>query len=174
MAFKILQPNLAVTNKYVVELFEREARLAGRLSHRNIVDVKDAGQTPDGIAYIAMEWLEGRSLEEALSNLGRISFKRAIGIVRQIAAALEEAHSKHIIHRDLKPANVMLIDSPDGSDQVRVLDFGIGKVIEETTASSPVSAVMGTPQYASPEQLIVGDKLMVARISIRWASSFTG
>ncbi|MBK9707673.1 MAG: protein kinase [Acidobacteria bacterium] len=159
VAFKILQPNLAVTNKYVVELFEREARLAGRLSHRNIVDVKDAGQTPDGIAYIAMEWLEGRSLEEALSNLGRISFKRAIGIVRQIAAALEEAHSKHIIHRDLKPANVMLLDSPDGSDQVRVLDFGIGKVIEETTASSPVSAVMGTPQYASPEQLIVGGQI---------------
>ncbi len=156
VAFKILQPNVAIGNDYVVELFEREAKLAGRLTHENIVDVKDAGHTPDGIAYIVMEWLEGRTLDEELASEGSFGFKRAIGIIRQITAALSEAHAKRVIHRDLKPSNIMLVDTPDGRDQVKVLDFGIGKIIEETTANSPVSAMVGTPQYASPEQLTVG------------------
>lgn len=156
VALKVLQPNLAIGNEYVVELFTREAKLAGRLTHENIVDVKDAGYTPDGIAYIAMEWLEGRTLDEELANQGRFGFRRAIGIIRQIAAALIVAHAERIIHRDLKPANIMLLDTPDGHDQVKVLDFGIGKILSETTANSPVSALVGTPQYASPEQLTVG------------------
>jgi serine/threonine protein kinase len=159
VAFKILQPNLAIGNEYVVELFEREAKLAGRLSHENIVDIKDAGHTPDGIAYIVMEWLEGRTLDEELSYQGRFDFKRAIGIIRQITAALSEAHAKRVVHRDLKPGNIMLLDTADGTDHVKVLDFGIGKVIEETTADSPVSAMVGTPQYASPEQLTVGSHI---------------
>ncbi len=156
VALKVLQPNLAIGNEYVVELFTREAKLAGRLTHENVVDVKDAGHTPDGIAYIAMEWLEGRTLDEELANQGRFDFRRAIGIIRQITAALSVAHAERIIHRDLKPANIMLLDTPDGRDQVKVLDFGIGKILSETTANSPVSALVGTPQYASPEQLTVG------------------
>jgi len=159
VAFKILQPNLAVGDDYVVELFEREAKLAGRLTHQNIVDVTDAGHTPDGIAYIVMEWLEGRTLDEELSRQGRFGFKRAIDIISQITSALGEAHVKRVVHRDLKPANIMLLDTADGSDRIKVLDFGIGKVIEETTANSPVSALVGTPQYASPEQLTVGSHL---------------
>ncbi len=159
VAFKILQPNLAVGDDYVVELFEREAKLAGRLMHENIVDVTDAGHTPDGIAYIVMEWLEGRTLDEELSRLGRFDFKRAVGIIAQITAALVEAHSKRVIHRDLKPGNIMLVDTADGRDQVKVLDFGIGKAIEGTTADSPVSALVGTPQFASPEQLTIGSHI---------------
>ncbi len=156
VALKILQPNLAIGNDYVVELFEREAKLAGRLTHKNIVDVKDAGRTPDAIAYIAMEWLEGRTLDEELANQGRFGFQRAIGIMLQITEALRAAHTERVIHRDLKPANIMLVDTPDGHDHVKVLDFGIGKILSETTANSPVSALVGTPQYASPEQLTVG------------------
>jgi len=159
VAFKILQPNVAIGDERVVELFEREAKLAGRLTHENIVDVKDAGHTDQGLAYIVMEWLEGRTLDEELLSKGRLSFSRAAGIARQIAAALGEAHGKHVIHRDLKPGNIMLIDSPDGRDHVKVLDFGIGKVIEETMASSLVSTVVGTPHYASPEQLTVGGRI---------------
>src|SRR5262245_40608207 len=159
VAFKILQPNVAIGDERVVELFEREAKLAGRLTHENIVDVKDAGHTDEGIAYIVMEWLEGRTLDDELLTQGRFSFSRAAGITRQIAAALGEAHGKHVIHRDLKPGNIMLVDSPGGRDHVKVLDFGIGKVIEETTASSSVSTVVGTPHYASPEQLTIGGRI---------------
>jgi serine/threonine protein kinase len=156
VAFKILQPNVAISSEYVVELFEREAKLAGRLAHENIVDVKDAGHTPDGIAYIAMESLDGRTLDEELSKHRRLGFRRAVGIIRQIACALGEAHAKHVVHRDLKPGNIMLLDTPDGRDQIKALDFGIGKVFEESTANSPVSALVGTPHYASPEQLTIG------------------
>ena len=159
VAFKILQPNVALSEDHVVELFEREAKLAGRLSHENIVDVNDAGRTDEGIAYIVMEWLEGRTLDEELLRQGRFGFGRAAGIARQIAAALGEAHSKHVIHRDLKPANIMLINSSVGRDHVKVLDFGIGKALGETLASSMVSTVVGTPHYASPEQLTVGGRI---------------
>jgi serine/threonine protein kinase len=159
VAFKILQPNVALSEERVVELFEREAKLAGRLSHENIVDVKDAGRTDEGIAYIVMEWLEGRTLDEELLIQGRFGFGRAAGIARQIAAALGEAHGKNVIHRDLKPANIMLINSSGARDHVKVLDFGIGKALGETLASSMVSTVVGTPHYASPEQLTVGGRI---------------
>lgn len=159
VALKILQPNLAIGNDHIVKLFEREAKLAGRLIHENIVGITDAGHTEDGVAYIVMEWLEGRTLGEELSLQGRFSYKRALGIIRQISAALGEAHAKRIVHRDLKPGNVMLVDQPDGRDYVKVLDFGIGKALEETTVNSPVSAIMGTPQYASPEQLTMGSHI---------------
>ncbi len=159
VAFKILQPNIALSDEHVVELFEREAKLAGRLSHENIVDVNDAGRTDEGIAYIVMEWLDGRTLDEELLRQGWFGFGRAAGIARQIAAALGEAHRKHVIHRDLKPGNIMLIDSPGWRDHVKVLDFGIGKALGETLASSMVSTVVGTPHYASPEQLTVGGRI---------------
>ncbi|MBO0860086.1 MAG: protein kinase [Chloracidobacterium sp.] len=159
VAFKILQPNIALSDDHVVELFEREAKLAGRLFHENIVDVTDAGRGDEDLAYIVMEWLEGRTLDEELLKKERFSFTRAAGITRQVAAALGEAHRKHVIHRDLKPGNIMLVDSPTVRDHVKVLDFGIGKALEETMASSMVSIVLGTPHYASPEQLTVGGRI---------------
>ena len=158
VALKILQPNIALGNERIIGLFEREAKMSGHLTHENIANVLDAGRTADGIAYIVMEWLEGHTLEEVLSTEGPLSFKRTGEILRQITAALEAAHSRHIIHRDLKPGNVMLIERSDGREQVKVLDFGIAKVISETTAS-PVSALMGTPQYASPEQFHLGGQI---------------
>jgi serine/threonine protein kinase len=157
VAFKILQPNIAVADDHLVELFAREAKVSGRLAHENIVDVKDAGRTPDGTAYIVMEWLEGRTLDEELRLHGALSFVRGGEILRQIGAALDEAHAKQVVHRDLKPANVMLVRRSDGREVVKVLDFGIGKILTETGAS--VSAVMGTPSYASPEQLQLGGKI---------------
>jgi serine/threonine protein kinase len=155
VAFKILLPNLAMGNEQMLNLFEREAKMAGQLDHENIVDIKDAGRTPDGIAYIVMEWLEGPTLEEVLSAQGALSFEHTAAILRQIAAALDAAHAQYIIHRDLKPSNVMLVKRPDGREQVKVLDFGIAKVTSETTLS-PVSVAMGTPHYASPEQFQLG------------------
>lgn len=158
IAIKILQPNVALGNERIVALFEREAKMSGRLVHENIASVFDAGRTAEGLAYIAMEWLEGRTLEAELSETGPLSFTRVTEILRPVAAALSAAHAAHIIHRDLKPSNVMLVQRPDGSEQIKVLDFGIAKVISDTVAS-PVSALMGTPDYASPEQFRMGARI---------------
>lgn len=155
VAFKILLPHLALSNPQNITLFEREAKIAGRLFHENIVNIFDAGRTGDDIAYIAMEWLDGRTLEDELTEQGSLSFERAAEILRQVASALEEAHARHIVHRDLKPSNVMLVRRLDGRERVKVLDFGIGKVLN-ATAGAQVSSVMGTPHYASPEQFQVG------------------
>ena len=155
VAFKIFQPNLAVKNRSALQLFEREGHMAARLTHPNIVTTYDAGRATDTIAYIAMEWLEGVTLEDELAKGGALSLDRAAKLLRQICAALDEAHDNHIIHRDLKPANVMLVTRRDGQEQVKVLDFGIGKILD-STAGAQVSRIMGTPNYASPEQFQVG------------------
>src|SRR5215470_4602704 len=97
VAFKILLPNLALGNEKMLDLFQREAETAGQLAHENIVDVKDAGRTPDGLAYIVMEWLEGRTLEEALGKRRQFSFVRIEQTLRQIAAALDYAHARLIV-----------------------------------------------------------------------------
>jgi serine/threonine protein kinase len=158
VAFKIMLPNLAINNQRMVDLFEREAKMAGQLSHECIVDVKDAGRTGDGIAYLVMEWLEGVTLDDVIVSEGPLSFKRAGEILRQVAAALEAAHAKQVIHRDLKPSNIMLASRPDGRLAVKVLDFGLARVASET-ADSPVSMMIGTPHYASPEQFQVGGQI---------------
>ncbi|MBO0861269.1 MAG: protein kinase [Chloracidobacterium sp.] len=155
VAFKILQPNVAINNDRMLDLFEREAKVIGHLYHENIADIKDAGRDPDGIAYIIMEWLDGYTLDEELAASGPFALERVGGILRQICAALEAAHAKQIIHCDLKPSNIMLNLSPAGRELVKVLDFGIAKIMTDP-AGSPVSAAMGTPHYASPEQLQVG------------------
>jgi serine/threonine protein kinase len=161
VAIKILQPNLALGNARLLGLFQREAEMAGQLNHENIVDIKDAGLTPDPLAYIVMEWLEGVTLETELETKGRIELGRAAAILRQVAAALDHAHARHIIHRDLKPANIMLVRGLDGREQVKVVDFGIAKAVREFGApgADSVSLLLGTPHYASPEQFVAGSRL---------------
>src|SRR5215813_3613956 len=158
VAFKILQPNIAVRNGRLLELFEREAKTAAQLTHENIIVVLDAGRASDNLAYIAMEWLEGRTLAEEIVARERLDYERVMEILRQVAAALEAAHAARVVHRDLKPTNIMLVRQPDGRELVKVLDFGLAKVINESAVSS-VSAVMGTPLYASPEQLSLGGRI---------------
>jgi eukaryotic-like serine/threonine-protein kinase len=162
LALKILQPEKALANEQWLRLFEREARLAARLQHENIAAVLDAGRTDDGIAYIAMEWLEGVTLQEELNKSGPFSFARSAEILEQLAAALAVAHAAQIVHRDLKPANVMLIKNAGAHAgnyaQVKVLDFGIAKVTSAALGTA-VSAPLGTPQYASPEQFQAGQVL---------------
>jgi serine/threonine protein kinase len=157
VAFKILKPDVAWECPPTVELFEKEAQMAAHLRHENIVEVFDAGRIGD-ISYIAMEWLDGRTLDEELEAGGRLSFERTAEILRQVAAALAVAHAKHTVHRDLKPSNVMLVKRPDGGQQVKVVDFGVAKVLSSTLGSD-VSRAMGTPNYASPEQLKYGAQI---------------
>jgi eukaryotic-like serine/threonine-protein kinase len=158
VALKILQPNIALSNVRLLELFEREAKTAAQLTHENIVIVLDAGRAANNIAYIAMEWLEGYTLAEEIAARGQLDFGRVMEILQQVAAALEAAHAARVVHRDLKPANIMMVRQQDGRERLKVLDFGIAKVINDTTAA-PVSAVMGTPLYASPEQLSLGGRI---------------
>jgi serine/threonine protein kinase/tetratricopeptide (TPR) repeat protein len=158
VAFKILLPNLAINNASMRGLFEREARTAGLLTHENIATVHDAGRTPDDLAYIAMEWLEGPTLEQELKAEGQLSYERIAKLLQQTAAALDAAHAEGVIHRDLKPSNIMLVPRADGRDMVKVLDFGLAKILHET-AEVQVSSALGTPHYASPEQFRVGEEI---------------
>ncbi|MBI1762256.1 MAG: protein kinase [Acidobacteria bacterium] len=162
VAFKILLPNLAVNDQNMLVLFEREARTAGRLTHENIATVHDAGRTPDELAYIVMEWLEGKTLEEEFNNGGQMSYRRMLHLLRQIAAALDTAHAQGVIHRDLKPANIMILPrgarGDEDRDLVKVLDFGLAKVTSEST-DLQVSSALGTPHYASPEQFRIGEEI---------------
>jgi eukaryotic-like serine/threonine-protein kinase len=179
VAVKILHERYAKYEE-AVKRFLREARAASSINHPNIVDVTDFGPAHDGGVYFVMEFLDGQSLEDLIERESPVSLHRAINIVNQIASALAAAHEKKIVHRDLKPENVMLTTRPgrretiraagidaSGSqkfvveregtyDFVKVLDFGIAKVVEPETAqvsesNTVAGTIFGTPEYMSPE-----------------------
>jgi serine/threonine-protein kinase len=138
--------------------FQREAQSASRLDHEHIIRVTDFGRTADGVAYLVMELLEGRSLAEALAASGALPVARAVTLARQVASALAHAHGLGVVHRDLKPDNIMLVER-GGEERVKVLDFGLAKLVERSRADgrrlttlSEVGSVFGTPEYMSPEQ----------------------
>ena len=158
VAVKVLRPEV-VHDLQSRERFQREARAAAKLHHPNAVVVHDFGQDPDGTTYIVMELLEGRSLRQVLSTDRKIAPKEAVGILKQACAAIEAAHRLGIIHRDIKPDNIILLDSHDGVPHVKILDFGIAKLLDRTNETgeldptlTQVGTVVGTPNYMSPEQ----------------------
>jgi tRNA A-37 threonylcarbamoyl transferase component Bud32 len=152
VAIKVIHANLAA-DRNTAKRFLREARLSSRLNQPNIINVYEFGQTEDGILYLAMELLRGRSLHQVIQSqfleLDRI---QRIGL--QLCDALEAAHNQGIIHRDLKPGNIMILDEPAGRDLLKVLDFGLAKsLVNDTTNITNTNALMGTPLYMSPEQV---------------------
>lgn len=150
VAIKILKPDLKEdVEEMARELFQREALAAGALNHPHIVAVTDVGKD-FGIAYLVMEWLEGRTLEEELQHSRRISLSETIIILKQITAALHLAHTQNIVHRDIKPSNIHLGKSE--AIFVKVLDFGIAKVTDSTT-NNVSSRIAGTFAYMPPEQI---------------------
>jgi len=153
-AVKILRPDVA-QNPQVVARFLTEARAANDIRHPNVVEITDIGVS-EGLHYIVMSFLEGESLGERLERDRILDEPSAIRIVRQVASALGAAHERGIVHRDLKPENIFLLNYPDYPDYVKVLDFGIAKLIgnQVSAASNPteMGTVMGTPAYMSPEQ----------------------
>ena len=158
VAVKVLRPEV-VHDAQSRERFQREARAAAKLHHPNAVVVHDFGQDPDGTTYIVMELLEGRSLRQVLSDEHSIAPAEAVGILKQACAAIEAAHRLGIIHRDIKPDNIILLDSHDGVPHVKILDFGIAKLLDRTDEEretdptlTQVGTVIGTPNYMSPEQ----------------------
>ncbi|MBC7911438.1 MAG: protein kinase, partial [Pyrinomonadaceae bacterium] len=153
VAIKVLHPALAADDK-IVARFSREARAASRISHPHALNVTDFGESEDGIVFLVMEFLNGRTLKEVVRTDGSMPLVRAVEIMRQVCGALEAAHAENVVHRDLKSDNIMLLDV-GGGDWVKVLDFGIAK-IQETDGRDPdltaPNLIIGTPQYMSPEQ----------------------
>ncbi|XXF75804.1 TonB family protein [Myxococcaceae bacterium GXIMD 01537] len=159
VALKVLNPSFpSARDPGFQKRFLREASLTSKLRHPNTVTVIDYGQTDDGIYYIAMEYLEGRTLAQALGQQGPLPWSRAVSIAQQVCRSLREAHSMGIVHRDLKPANIMLLNEAD-QDLVKVLDFGLVKSMAapapEVAPSPEITqngTFLGSPQYMAPEQ----------------------
>ena len=153
VAVKIVHPHL-VGEESAVARFITEARAASRLNHPNSVAVIDFGKTQDGQLYLVMEFLRGRDLSRVAYDEGPLAFRRIVDILKQVLAALGEAHHLEIIHRDLKPENVIIEPLRQGGDFVKVVDFGLAKMTETTNQPSITSPgiVCGTPEYMSPEQ----------------------
>jgi len=157
VALKVLRDELA-SDDHAVERFLREAQASSRLHNPHTVTVLDAGRTEDGLLYIAMERLNGRTLADLLEEHdGRLPPLRAIAIIEQVLDSLEEAHSVGILHRDVKPENIFLLDDIGARDFVKVLDFGIARIDElPPTQATVAHLVVGTPLYMSPEQMECG------------------
>ncbi len=154
VAIKVLRPSLAADEK-IVARFSREARAASRISHPNALSVTDFGEDENGIVFIVMEYLSGRTLKQIIRDEGPLPLARTVEILRQVADALQAAHAQNVVHRDLKSDNIMLLTTAVG-EHAKVLDFGIAKINEpdgefDAGLTAP-NLVIGTPQYMSPEQ----------------------
>ncbi len=148
VALKILPPKLAL-NKNYISRFLREARVAAKLNHENIIYVIDVGESK-GVYYFAMEYVEGKTCSEMLREAGRLPEPVVIEIALQVAKALDHAYSYGIIHRDVKPANVMITDE---DEIVKLCDFGLAKELDLQSSVTTHGTVAGTPFYISPEQI---------------------
>ena len=145
VALKLIRPELA-SHPEILRRFKQELILAREVTHRNVIRIFDLGQA-QGIKFITMEYVEGRDLKGLIHEKGKFTAEEAVPIVLQIAAALEAAHTAGVVHRDLKPQNVM----SDKDGRVYVMDFGIARSLEHQ-GMTQTGALMGTPEYMSPEQ----------------------
>ncbi len=171
LAIKVLHPEMTRMRE-VVARFEREAMAAAHIDHPNVATATDFGKLDDGSFFLVLEFVEGTSLRDALSD-GRFAVPRVLTIARQITSALQRAHGMGIVHRDLKPENVMLVERNGEKDFVKVLDFGIAKVPVggvagavpslgsqkdgANTVLTQAGMVYGTPEYMAPEQAMGQD-----------------
>ncbi len=162
VALKVLKSSHSKEKSHL-ERFRIEAACASKLTHPNTITIYDFGAVENFGFYIAMEMLEGRNLDQEIRSKNALEWRRACRIALQICGSLQEAHDLNIIHRDLKPENIMLVKRGGESDIVKVLDFGIAKIMAKGgTSSGPAltagNEIFGTPEYMSPEQ-IRGDTL---------------
>jgi serine/threonine protein kinase len=149
-AIKIMSPMFA-RDAVVRERFRREARAAQKLTHPNIIEIFDHGETDDGTSYIVMEQLVGSSLAEII-HLGPMDIDRAVGLMIQMARGIARAHDLDVIHRDLKPENIFICKREGGRELVKLLDFGIARSLHDTRLTGQ-GELFGTPQYMAPERI---------------------
>ena len=157
VAMKVLKP-LGDDMETVKQRFLAEGRVISRLKHPNIVEVYDFGETEDGLLYMCLEYLDGQDLRDYLRDHPDRSLENCTSVVVEILKSLQAAHEFSVVHRDLKPENVFLVN--DGS--LRVLDFGIAKVVQDTQSSAGSlttkdGSFLGTPKYCAPEQALGQD-----------------
>lgn len=155
VVLKVLRSALLSDDRTVAR-FQREAKAASRLNHPNSISILDFGQAEDGAMYIAMEYVHGKDLHHILSREWPLPEARVAKIMGQVLSALSDAHSAGVIHRDLKPENIMVEQRRGDPDFVKVLDFGIAKIQDDSSEEGPALTkagfVCGTPEYMSPEQ----------------------
>ena len=150
VAVKVLHTRAGGLSEEALTRFRREAEVATRIGHPNIVEVHDFNTLPSGAPYLVLELLQGESLASRL-RFGPISIEETTLLLRQVSSALDASHQQGVVHRDLKPDNIFLVPTPMGT-QVKVLDFGISKVVDSSTLQTADEVLVGTPQYMSPEQ----------------------
>jgi eukaryotic-like serine/threonine-protein kinase len=153
-AVKVMSPTLA-TDANVRERFRREAKSTQAISHPNVIEIFDQGEMEDGIPYIVMELLDGATLSTLL-DAGPIAPERGLPIMIQIARGIARAHDLGVVHRDLKPDNIFVSLREDGSDLVKILDFGIARSRSDTRLTN-AGELFGTPQYMAPERIMSGE-----------------
>jgi serine/threonine-protein kinase len=164
VAIKFLHPEFARDHE-ALDRFFNEARAAATLGHPNIAESFDMGELADGAPFIVLELLKGRSVHDEIGRAGKLSIRRALRIARQIALGLDAAHQRGIIHRDLKSENVFLTDREEDPDHVKILDFGVARVLENSTSVTKPGHLIGTPEIMPPEQIISPDTID-ARVDI--------
>jgi len=154
-AVKVLFGDLAYDEEMRTR-FAREAEIASFLQSRHIVRVVDFSQSDQGLLYLAMEYLDGDSLTDVIQRHGRIEASRALHIARQIARGLSHAHERGVVHRDLKSDNVILVREDDEDDIAKILDFGVARIRSDVRLTQ-AGAIVGTPAYMAPEQIMSGE-----------------
>jgi serine/threonine-protein kinase len=155
VALKFLRPE-ALVNAEAMMRFDREARAAAKIKSEHVARVIDVGSLPSGAPYMVMEYLEGSDLSAWLRQYGPLPIGQAIEFVLQACVAVADAHALGIVHRDLKPSNLFCVRRSDGELMIKVLDFGISKLLDDGArgiAATKTSAMMGSPLYMSPEQM---------------------
>ena len=153
-ALKVMLPEL-VEHRELRDRFQMEARVTARVDSEYIVDVFDAGiDDRTGMPFLVMELLQGEEVGEILQRTGPMSPEQVVTYLRQVASALDKTHAAGIVHRDLKPENLFLTHREDGTPRIKILDFGISKVISEANTASNTTRSLGTPLYMAPEQVL--------------------
>jgi serine/threonine-protein kinase len=165
VALKFLHPELA-RRQGLVQRFLQEARVSAKIQSLHVVRVTDVEQTGEGLPFIVMEFLNGKSLqalyEELYRNQKRLTFEDGLRYAMQILDGLEAAHEEGVVHRDLKPDNVMIVSGKRGESVVKLLDFGIAKLKingELYKGLTRPGVIMGTPEYMAPEQVFSADQV---------------
>jgi serine/threonine protein kinase len=152
VAIKVLPPTIEDSGMRFAERFLAEANAQARLNHPNIVSVYDAGETPGGLLYMVMEYVQGTDVAQMIRTSGKLPPEHAYAIIAHVCEALAYAHGNGIIHRDIKPANIMV----DTQGRVKIADFGLAKLITEDSGFTQSNMAVGTPDFVAPEALIPG------------------